>query len=273
MATASSGTAICSDAFAAGEGAARPASRASCPARTTCACRPARTTAPSGRSSSAASPPACRPNLRLHRFHVAGSGRVIGRSDDLLEPFCGVFPDDEDRTAFHVALAALAPDRRRLYLVCARQPALGSTGTGAGQAADAGLPPNTEYVAISAHGGIWVPAVWAVRCLDCAFTYRLFVYRLVDGDGSWAEVNSADFPYKLSLENPYGGYLLQGYAVINDRFILLSSINSSFFCFDCAAGTLTRVVTDGGEGGESRTHSHRYVPISGRGVHVCPRRR
>ncbi|KAF8660526.1 hypothetical protein HU200_057628 [Digitaria exilis] len=28
-------------------------------------------------------------NLRLHRFHVAGSGRVIGRSDDLLEPFCG----------------------------------------------------------------------------------------------------------------------------------------------------------------------------------------
>lgn len=59
-------------------------------------------------------------NLRLHRFRVAGSGRVIGRSDDLLEPLRGVSPDDDDgRMSFADALAALSPDRRRLYIVCA----------------------------------------------------------------------------------------------------------------------------------------------------------
>lgn len=72
-----------------------------------------------------------------------------------------------------------------------------------------------------------------------------------------------------SFEEPgcyYGGGFLQGYAVIDDRFILLSFINSSFFCFDCVTGTLARVTTE--TDGESSTRQHQYVPISGKAVHV-----
>lgn len=56
------------------------------------------------------------------------------------------------------------------------------------------------------------------------------------------------------------GYYLQGYAVIGNRFILLSLMDSTFFCFDYAAGSLTAVITAG--------KSHEYVPISGKAVHL-----
>ncbi|KAL6656237.1 hypothetical protein ACP70R_007063 [Stipagrostis hirtigluma subsp. patula] len=245
-------------------------------------------------------------NLRLHRFRVAGSGRVAGRSDDLLEPFSGVSPEDvyiddgeesplflhrPSNTEFHYAKAALGPDGRHLHITCTQWPVRSSASPPSGQAIPpaAAFPPKVvslqlgenkrlrplpplpfhrgSYHAVSVHGELWVPAiVLSERGSGSGsgeVARRLSVYRLVR-QRSWLEVDSVDFPYKHSFKSvqelPYGGGLLQGYAVIRDRFILLSFLNSSFFCFDCAAGTLTRVATD------AKSNTHQYIPIFGRAV-------
>ncbi|KAG0535965.1 hypothetical protein BDA96_03G023300 [Sorghum bicolor] len=242
-----------------------------------------------------------RHNLRLHRFRVAQSGRVIGQSDDLLEPLFGVSPSDvpsighadDGQTEFDDAMAALGPDGKHLYIICVHRPVLSSdvASCGGGRATeivvfppkvfrvdtgDMSLSPmrplpftRASYEAISAHGALWVPVVLLTKAVEnCPSEWRLFIYRLVevdDDDGSWVEVTSADFQYELSRGFRYGGTLIQGYAVISDRFILLSFIDSTFFCFDCANGTLAPVTTE--ESSSSTLLLHQYVPISGKGVH------
>ncbi|KAF0888266.1 hypothetical protein E2562_013712 [Oryza meyeriana var. granulata] len=92
--------------------------------------------------------------------------------------------------------------------------------------------------------------------------HRLGLHRLDGGGGGWAEVASVDFPYDPFSPANFingSGAIFKGYAVVGDRFILLSLIDS--FCFDCAAGTLACVATSG--------EASRYVPISCRAVHVA----
>jgi hypothetical protein len=99
-----------------------------------------------------------------------------------------------------------------------------------------------------------------------ATTWRLVVHRLASGGGSssWdEEVASYNFPKRpepVVGNCLFAGPALSGYAVIDNRFILLSVIDSTFFCFDCATGALTRVRT-------SRAPSM-YERIYGRAVHV-----
>jgi hypothetical protein len=56
------------------------------------------------------------------------------------------------------------------------------------------------------------------------------------------------------------GAYFHGYNVVGSRFILLSLIDSTFFCLDCAACSLT-IVTDAGK-------SSKYMPISAKLVHL-----
>lgn len=128
-------------------------------------------------------------NLRLHRFRVAQSDRVIGQSDDLLEPLFGVSPSDvsishvdDGQTEFNDAMATLGPSGRRLYMICAHRPVVLPTGGELINTED--LPPKVfsmdiadrrlsvvpsppfscgSYQLVSAHGGLWVPAVLVVE--------------------------------------------------------------------------------------------------------------
>ncbi|RLN34316.1 uncharacterized protein C2845_PM03G01350 [Panicum miliaceum] len=201
-------------------------------------------------------------DLRIHYFQVTASGRVIGHNNDLLELFCGVSRIDDKHTMFPVARAAIVPADHHLYIICAHWPATGSSSTSGHQADErvfhpkafslntadkslSTLPPlpfsGGSWEAITACGKLWVPLV-SELIGDC-----------------WAEVSSVEFPYKRLLEHGYNGTLLQGYVVLDSRFILLSFSNSSFFLFKCTSGQLSQVDTDG---------TDQYVPIRGKAVHV-----
>ncbi|CAL4915301.1 unnamed protein product [Urochloa decumbens] len=230
-------------------------------------------------------------NLRLHRFRVAASGRVLGRTDDTLQPLLAVSPDDEENNFVSHATAALGPDGRRLYGVCTHFPGVGGAlANGPPPAAadaalqfphrafavdlDAGslsvsssLPPlpfsDGSYLIVSARGELWAPSVEDAGTGD--YGIRLVVRRLEHaaayGDGEdarWEEVAGVDMVYQPMVNSNTSGYYLQGYAVVRDRFILLSLINFTFFCFDCAAGTLTPVTTAAGKSN---------IPIPGKAVH------
>lgn len=219
-------------------------------------------------------------NLRFHRFRVTASGRVIGRTDDALEPVLAVSPGD-GTTFIASASAALAPDGLRLYGCYMQQP--GFDGAIIRSAAD--MPPadaqpqlphrafavdlDTEsllspppplpffhgtYGTVSVHGKLWVPSVVDV---EGGPSVRLVMHRQELGDDTWGEAASVDMP---SVNSHLSDYYLQGYAVIGDRFILLSLSDSTFFCFDCATGsTLTPVKTAGGKS---------YIPICGKAAHL-----
>ncbi|CAN6204834.1 unnamed protein product [Urochloa humidicola] len=217
-------------------------------------------------------------NLRIHYFRVTGTGRVVGHNNDHLELFCGVSPIDDEHTMFPDARAAAVAADHKLYIICEHEPAIGSSSTSGQQQAEekvfhpkafslntadknlSTLPPlpftRGPWEAISACGKLWVPLVLVKRG-SYGGTWRLIVYEL-NGD-CWLEVNSVEFPYKRSWERGYSGVLLQGYVVLDSRFILLSFSNSIFFLFECASGELSRVVTDG---------TSQYIPITGKAVHV-----
>lgn len=64
-----------------------------------------------------------RHNLRLHRFRVATSGRILGGSDDVLETFRHVAPDDVAAEAFSTASADLSNDGgHQMHLICRAVP-------------------------------------------------------------------------------------------------------------------------------------------------------
>ncbi|KAF0907760.1 hypothetical protein E2562_020500 [Oryza meyeriana var. granulata] len=218
-------------------------------------------------------------NLRTHRFRVADSGRVMGCNDDVLERFRAVCPDDAAHTVFSSATASMAPNGRNLCIICAHYPSFHTT-SGRQQDADllpkaflmdsadkslTALPPlpfqHSSYQSVSAHGQLWTPAT-VEEAGPFGTKRQLVMYQLDGRRDSWANISDIDFPYRPPVNITCGGPLLHGYAVISDRFILLSFIDLSFFCFDCAAGTLTQVTTLG-------ETSWKYVPIRGRAVHVA----
>uniref|UniRef100_A0A0D3HUX8 Uncharacterized protein n=1 Tax=Oryza barthii TaxID=65489 RepID=A0A0D3HUX8_9ORYZ len=219
-------------------------------------------------------------NLRTHRFRVSGSGRVMGCSDDMLERFRGVSPLDDEHTVFSSATAAMAPDGHNLCIICAHSPSFDATRRSnielllpkaflmdCADKSLTALPPLPlplgSYAPVSAHGELWTPATVEER-RPFGIERRLMVY-LLEKDGarnSWAKISDIEFPFRCPSDNfSCGGPLLHGYAIIRDRFILMSFIDFSFFCFDCATCTLTQVTTEG----ETKEH----VPINGRAAHVA----
>uniref|UniRef100_A0A0D9XZR0 Uncharacterized protein n=1 Tax=Leersia perrieri TaxID=77586 RepID=A0A0D9XZR0_9ORYZ len=223
-------------------------------------------------------------NLRTHRFRVADSGRVMGCSDGLLERFRGVSPDDDEHTVFSSATAAMAPVGRNICIICAHYPSFHNNDHHH-QEADLLLPkaflmdsvdksltqlpslpyPDhgsyASYHSVSAHGELWMPAI-TMETGPFGIKTRLAIYQLdrtTTNNYSWAMIRDIDFPYRRPSVS--SGPPLHGYAVIMDRYILLSFVDRSFFCFDCATNTLSRVTKLDDE-------TNVYVPIRGRAVHV-----
>uniref|UniRef100_A0A0E0ISY5 Uncharacterized protein n=1 Tax=Oryza nivara TaxID=4536 RepID=A0A0E0ISY5_ORYNI len=230
-----------------------------------------------------------RHNLRLHRFRVAASGRVLGSSDDALEAFRRVAPDDADAEAFSTASADLSNGNggHRMHLICRAVPLnadgrwicnktnltkryrsfsmdLGGGGGGGAVTPLGDLPtvlvPGGHF-AIQAGGENWVlsverPYPW----LDERSTTRLLMRRqegrrwVVAGEPH--EFLHTGFERSESL---YGG-IFQGRAVIGDGKVLVSLADAAFFVFDCTHCVWTRL---------SLTHKKlNYIPLSSRSVYV-----
>uniref|UniRef100_A0A0D3HEE4 Uncharacterized protein n=1 Tax=Oryza barthii TaxID=65489 RepID=A0A0D3HEE4_9ORYZ len=234
-----------------------------------------------------------RHNLRLHRFRVAASGRVLGGSDDALEAFRRVAPDDADAEAFSTASADLSNGNgngggHRMHLICRAVPLnadarwicnktnltkcyrsfsmdLGGGGGGGGAVTPLGDLPTVlvpgGHFAIQAGGENWVlsverPYPW----LDERSTTRLLMRRregrrwVVAGEPH--EFLHTGFERSESL---YGS-IFQGRAVIGDDKILVSLADAAFFVFDCTRCVWTRL---------SLTHKKlNYIPLSNRSVYV-----
>ncbi|KAK3153167.1 hypothetical protein QOZ80_2BG0168710 [Eleusine coracana subsp. coracana] len=232
-------------------------------------------------------------NLRLHRFRVSASGRIMGHNNQLLEPLLTVSPDDDDgggNNFISHASVALASDGLRLYGFYTQVPGLNGVMSDDRLLTDdstelrsahrafsldlasksvSSLPPlpvvHGAYLTVSAHGELWAPSIELDEESPNKSGMRLVVHRLEhnglsDQAACWANVASLDIPYRPLVNSHLSGTYLQGYAVVRNRFILLSLIDSTFFCFDCAVGSLTTVTTAG--------KSYKYRPISSKAVHL-----
>ncbi|TVU31534.1 hypothetical protein EJB05_23221, partial [Eragrostis curvula] len=205
-------------------------------------------------------------NLRMHRFRVAASGRVLGRSDDVLQHFATLSPNDGDRENTFVAhaAAALAPvDRRWLYGPLGRtrrrrrRHRAFAMDLADGSFLSPSPPPlpfvHGSYDIVSAHGDLWA----AIVLTKPDPGKRLVVHRLDERNTCWVEAAGVDVAHRPHVNSSLGGFHLQGYAVVGDRFILLSLRYSTFFCFDCATGALDPVAIAGKD---------YCLPISGKAV-------
>lgn len=230
-----------------------------------------------------------RHNLRLHRFRVAASGRILGGSDDVLETFRHVAPDDVAAEAFSTASADLSNDGgHQMHLICRAVPLnadgrwtcnktnlnkcyrsfsmdLGGGGGGGGAVTPLGDLPTVlvpgGHFAIQAGGENWVlsverPYPW----LDERSTTRLLMRRQ-EGQrwvlaGEPHEFLHTGFERSESL---YGS-IFQVRAVIGNDKILVSLADAAFFVFDCTHCVWTPL---------SLTHKKlNYIPLSNRSVYV-----
>ncbi|XP_044421976.1 uncharacterized protein [Triticum aestivum] len=219
--------------------------------------------------------------LRFHRLRVARSGRISGRSNEVLE----IFHDLERPPGCSLgADAALAPDGRSLCVVQQEENepthALRLQLEAAEEElrAEAPLPPlawstQGRCMPISADGHLW--AVSADRCSISSFhvvVQRLVIHEEEEGvaGGCWEQVGSPSIHHcKFDRSFPiWGGSFLQGYAVLpghgrdGGTMILISLQNGLFFTFDCSApdSGWTKVI--------HTTSDDHYVPINGRGLYA-----
>ncbi|KAK3128959.1 hypothetical protein QOZ80_6BG0468960 [Eleusine coracana subsp. coracana] len=186
-------------------------------------------------SSSSSSPGTKDSIVRLHRFRVTQSGRILGRSDDALEVLDDVDTkshEDASSSSTHIGTATAMPgsDGRSLY---------------------------SRYFAA---GHLWAP------CFSKHFgPPRLLMKRLDEDTGKWEDVG-AIMNLQLRKEERWAGRFLHGYAVLNDRTILLSLQQSGLFVvFDCSTGAWAGVVTT--ENSRFQGDNH-YLLIRERGVYV-----
>uniref|UniRef100_A0ACD5TM60 Uncharacterized protein n=1 Tax=Avena sativa TaxID=4498 RepID=A0ACD5TM60_AVESA len=218
--------------------------------------------------------------LGLHRFRVARSGRVLGRSDDALE-ILHTFRTASGCDAIASAAAALTPDGSSLCLFSEHlEPGKISAIPRAqklrltyGNVRDAAvmspelprLPPECPMKCrpVSAAGQLWATNIkLEVRTSKC-FVGML---RLDTDADRWKKAGDT-FALPLRREeliNPrWGGPLFQGCAVLHDDTILVSLRADqglvTFNCDDCAWTEVTTTTKD--------THLP-YIPILGRGVFI-----
>ncbi|KAK3132185.1 hypothetical protein QOZ80_6AG0517070 [Eleusine coracana subsp. coracana] len=181
--------------------------------------------------------------LRLHRFHVARSGRVLGRSGDALEVIDDVDYESRD-TSSHISgvTATPSPDDDRSICIFSRdfnrvvppRPLqlhlnnLNAHDTKISVSTMAGLSPEVISPVmptrpISGAGDLWAP--------------------YITGGGEWNRL------VMLQLDKDA------------DRWVQPSHL---FFTFDCSTGAWARVVTTA----HAKNAAHNYVPIHERGLYV-----
>ncbi|TVU11860.1 hypothetical protein EJB05_45469, partial [Eragrostis curvula] len=223
-------------------------------------------------------------SLRIHRFRVAYSGRVLGRSGDSLETFGDDCYEAKNASSrIRASTATRGPDGRSLSLCLfawefdlldlnRNEPArplelrleLGDTAEGRGIALShlprlpEGVKPNMPICPISAAGGLWAPYL-TERYGPCVLVMQHF-----DKDSDrWVEVASIDSKRPRTLARMQEDAIrpLQGFVVIGNTILLSLSPYHLFFTFDCSTGTWAEVVT-------SKTQRTHYVPIRERGVYV-----
>ncbi|KAF0929798.1 hypothetical protein E2562_025936 [Oryza meyeriana var. granulata] len=132
-----------------------------------------------------------RHNLRLHRFRVAASGRVLGESDDILESF----RQPHRSLSMNLADGEVTP--------------LGDLPT---------VPVPRGHFPIQAGGENWVlsvelPYPW----LDEKSTTRLLMRRQKEGHYRWVVAAEHEFPHTgFELSESFQSGIFQGHAVIGD---------------------------------------------------------
>ncbi|CAM0878168.1 unnamed protein product [Alopecurus aequalis] len=205
--------------------------------------------------------------LRLKRLRVARSGRILGRSDDKLDPFRNIKTPTEPE--FN-ASAALASDGRSLCVLCqaageqphARRLTLHPPTHTEGIPSELPLPEIEETsrcVPISAAGHIWALYATVQHHIK---SFSVNMLRLLP-EGRWEQVgHTFTSPFIQNEDSRWDGEFLQGHAVLPDaNLILVSFKQSGLFCtFALDSGNWTLVLTE--------RNPRNYVPILGRGVYV-----
>jgi hypothetical protein len=212
-------------------------------------------------------------SLQLSRLSVARSGRILGRSDDVLEVFHNIVPAKPPSSSFAAAVAPLPPDGRSLCLLHSNifeQPiALQLALHPKADTKESPLPnfeqeTTSHSMPISADGHIWVlSATYDTNSLSVVM--RCLVPE-PDGGKRWELVGA---PFTSPIINysfpPWSGYFLQGYAVLPDTNLILVSFQmyGLFLTYAPDSGRWTQVLTDTDE-----TRLEGYLPIVGRGIYV-----
>ncbi|VAH18033.1 unnamed protein product [Triticum turgidum subsp. durum] len=210
--------------------------------------------------------------LGLHRFRVARSGRILGRSEDALDTLCTV-ETTKGCSGIASATAALTPDGRSLCLFSEHlDPGKNSATPRAQQlrlAHEAAtmselprLPQDTctHCRPVSAAGHLWAPYVYLEYVGKCVLGMQRF---RKDAD-RWEQAGDTfPFHYKSQMTKLWNGDFLQGCAVLPDDTILVSlrPAQGVFLTFNCSDCTWTVVTT-------SENTQTVYVPILGPGVYI-----
>ncbi|CAN6170259.1 unnamed protein product [Urochloa humidicola] len=220
-------------------------------------------------------------SLRLHRFRVARSGRVLGRSGESLEVLAGDVDYKPKNTWSHIRAsnATRSPDGRSLCLClfsrehhlsdltkaqCPRplQLHLDLTTmiTAVSPLPGLELGPLMPTCPISAAGELWAPHLTGLDG-PCSLVMR----RLDKDAGRWVEVAVLRLPRGREGANWRDGNTpaFQGFAVVGGSTILLSLFPYHlFFTFDCSTHDWAPVTTFKDQ---RRTQ---YVPLQQNSVYV-----
>ncbi|KAL6657906.1 hypothetical protein ACP70R_005686 [Stipagrostis hirtigluma subsp. patula] len=207
-----------------------------------------------------------RSQLRLSRFRVAPSGRILGRSDDALEILDGGFGyEAKSVSALVMSAGAMTPipdDGHSLSLglffrIPGREPAsplaveLHLDLAAGGRITASPLPelqqgPLLPTRPISAAGHLWAP--YFARQNDQCPGFTL----------PWVEVAAVDSPH---WKQESYRCIIHGYAVVGDTILLSTHPSHLFFVFHCSTCAFAEVIT-------SETKKFYYFPILVRGLYV-----
>ncbi|KAK3132189.1 hypothetical protein QOZ80_6AG0517210 [Eleusine coracana subsp. coracana] len=231
--------------------------------------------------------------LRMHRFGVTQSGRILGQSDDTLEVVDDVdYKTHEDTTTSTTIVCATAmpgSDGRSLCLFTEPMPIADDDDhdhiirplelhLNANDAAErrASITISTTFPdvplgpeimrtrPISAAGHLWAPCFFEDP--DPPYLGHFLMKRLDKDAGKWEDV-AGSMDLEITAEEQYwAGRFLHGYAVVKERTILLSLQQLGLFvAFDCSTGSWTQVLTTEDA---MDWDNNRYLPIHERGVYV-----
>ncbi|KAG0550288.1 hypothetical protein BDA96_01G326200 [Sorghum bicolor] len=223
-------------------------------------------------------------SLRLHRFRVAGSGRVIGRSGVALETLGDDYYRATTRTSHIRAASAVgSSDGRHLWLYFFSREAdfsdpkvakvappvplqlqmdLGAANDDKGitvsRLPDLPIGPLMPTCPISAAGDLWAPYLTGVHGTSSFVMQRFDKYA-----EKWVKVKT------LALKLPPTGAdmlsdtipVLQGHVVIGDTILLSLWPFHLFYTFNCSTSTWAAVAT-------SKNDGTSFAPIRERGVYV-----
>ncbi|KAL6864722.1 hypothetical protein ACP4OV_015873 [Aristida adscensionis] len=204
--------------------------------------------------------------LRLHRFRVARSGRILGDSGDVLE-ILGDVECDEGKNAWLQSwrvTASSSPGGGGGHSICLfsrvirlrngvlpprpllLSPEIAGGGSIPLTPLPGFLPDQCPNRPILAAGELWAPYL---KRKD-EDVYCLVMLRLNHDADRWVEAGP---------EMPCHGSVVQGYAVLGCTILLYLQPCPLFFTFDCSNCAWAAVVTEAGA---------RYAPITGRAVYV-----